>query len=147
MSKAKLPRWWSYCRRALGVGVCVALFALPVTSLCVDQPEFRVAPIMRSVTTGLGLGFVCFGLFVTLVNMHLLIVRPLLYRTRHGSYEGMRNISGFPVIGTYAAVMGTFFGIGHWPTAVLGLIVLTLDLGGLPWFVIATWHDSSFWDE
>lgn len=147
MSDPHAPQKWNYRRRAIGIGICLALFAVPVGSLCVEQPAFEVAPVMRLVSSASGLTCALFGLFIVALNAHLLIFRPLLYRRRHGSYEGMRNISGAPVIGTFAVLMGCLLGCGHWPTAVIGLCVLALDLGGLPWYVIATWRDSSFWDE
>ena len=147
MSVPEAPQGRNYRRRAVGVIVCLALFGVPVVSLCVDQTAFEVAPIMRLISSISGLACTLFGLFITALNAHLAFLRPLLYRRRHGSYEGMRNISGFPAIGTFVVVIGCFLAIGHRPTAVLGLVVLTLDVGGLPWFLIATWHDRGLWDE
>jgi hypothetical protein len=41
---------------------------------------------------------------------------------------------------------GGWFAFGDWRMATIGLIALALDTGGLPWALIATWRDESFWD-
>jgi len=30
--------------------------------------------------------------------------------------------------------------------AAVALLVLTIDTGGLPWFLVSTWHDESLWN-
>lgn len=58
----------------------------------------------------------------------------------------MRNVSGFPVIGTLLVTVGGLIGFGDWRAATLGLVASAFDTGGLPWFLIATWRDRSLWD-
>jgi len=84
---------------------------------------------------------------VPLINFHLAFIRPWLHIRRHGSMEGLRNVSGIPLIGTLLVVLGGISGFGDWRAATIGLIALAIDTGGLPWFLIAAWRDQSFWDE
>jgi hypothetical protein len=51
-----------------------------------------------------------------------------------------------PLIGTFLVLFGGFFGFGDWRAATIGLVALACDTGGLPWALIATWRDQSFWD-
>ena len=147
MSDLEAPRKWNYCRRAVGVVVCLALFGLPVASLWVGPPTSELAPKVFLILSIPGLVCALLGLPVTLLNAHLEFLRPYLYRRRHGSLEGMRNVSGVPGIGTFAVFIGCLIAFGHRQTAAIGLCVLALDVGGLPWFLILTWRDQGFWDE
>mgnify|MGYP001812150322 CR=1 FL=1 len=83
---------------------------------------------------------------IALLNFYLSFVRGHLYLKRHGSRDGYRHISGVPLIGTVLVLIGAALGFGDVPTAVLGLIVMSVDTGGSVWFLIATWRDASFWD-
>jgi hypothetical protein len=49
-------------------------------------------------------------------------------------------------LGTLLATAGGAVGFADWRSAAIGLVTLTIDLGGLPWFLIATWKDESLWD-
>jgi hypothetical protein len=60
--------------------------------------------------------------------------------------EGYQFVSGAPLVGTLFVVAAGLLGFGNLPTAVVGLLALVLDTGGLPWFLAMTWHDRSFWD-
>ena len=84
---------------------------------------------------------------IAMLNFYLSLVRGHLYVKRHGSRDGYRHVSGFPLIGTVLVVIGVALGFGDIPIAVLGLVVMSFDTGGSVWFLIATWRDASFWDE
>lgn len=86
------------------------------------------------------------ALLVAMLNFYLSSIRPLLLIRRHGSLEGIPHVSGFPLAGTVLVLLGGLFGFGAWGTALFGLLALVLDTGGLPWFLISTWGDSSMWD-
>lgn len=137
----------NYLRWGCGVGVGVAPFVLPVVSLCVGPPSSELATKLSALTTVPGIACVALGLLVTLVNAHLAFLPPYLYRRRHSSLDRMRNVSGIPAVGTFAVLLGCVLAFGHRPTAFIALLVLALDSGGLPWFLIATWRDASFWDK
>jgi hypothetical protein len=96
--------------------------------------------------SGWGVGLASGGLLVGGFNFYLAVIRPLLYALRHGSSEGQRRVSGVPLLGTLLATAGGAVGFGDWRSAAIGLVTLTIDLGGLPWFLIATWRDESLWD-
>jgi hypothetical protein len=137
----------NYVRRGVGVVICFAPFGLPITSLSLGPPSSELAAKLFAITTIPGLVCTLLGLLVALMNAHLAFLRPYLYRRRHGSLDGMRNVSILPGIGTVAVIVGCWFAFGYWPTAVIGLLVLATDVGGFPWFLVQTWRDSGFWDE
>jgi hypothetical protein len=85
-------------------------------------------------------------LFLAVLNVFLSVIRPTVYRWRRGSLDGLRNISGVPLIGTLFVVLAGFVGFGDWRVAVAGLVALAFDIGGLPWVLVAIWRDYSFWD-
>jgi hypothetical protein len=128
----------NYVRRAVGVVACFAPVALLLASLGVGLGFPR--------ESGFGLGLATAGLVVAGFNLYLAAVRPVLYSWRHGSTEGMRNVSGLPVLGTLLVVVGGVIGFADWRSAAAGLVALVLDTCGLPWFLLATWSDRSLWD-
>lgn len=138
MTGAEPPRAWNYCRRVIGAAVCLAPTVLFVASLIAS----RIAPR----DSGMGIGLVVCAVPVAILNFHLSFVRSALYRWRRGSMEGFRHISGFPLFGTFLLVIGGVIGFGDWRVAAIGLCAITLDTGGLPWFLIMTWRDESLWD-
>jgi hypothetical protein len=130
----------NHARRSLGVlFACVPFFLLILSTMSASSYG----------TWGkiVGVVFVSAALFVAALNLHLNVVRPWLYQRAHGSMEGFKNVSHLPLFGLLLVLLGGFFGRGSLPCAVLGVVALILDTGGIPWFVVATWRDSSFWDE
>jgi hypothetical protein len=129
---------YNYRRRVIGVVICFAPVALVVVSLAVGQ--------VRPRQSGLGVALSVVGLLVGGLNMYLAAVRPAVYRWRCRSMDGYRNVSGLPGLGTLVVVAGGSIGFCDWRAAALGLLALAVDLCGLPWFLLATWRDRSFWD-
>lgn len=83
---------------------------------------------------------------IGVLNFYLSIVRPWLYQVRQGSMEGYRFVSVFPLFGTLFVIWAGVIGFGELPTVIVGLVTSALDMGGLPWFLVCTWHDRSMWD-
>jgi hypothetical protein len=129
----------NYLRRTFGAALCLSPVALLAASAAASPLLQRLSP--------LGISLMVFGLLVGGVNLYLGAFRRPLYRWRHGTMQGCRNVSGFPCVGTVAVVLGGVVGFGDWRTAALGLVILAVDLAGLPWFLVATWRDTSFWDS
>lgn len=101
------------------------------------RPRPNVAAIVLAV----------FGLWIASVNAWLTFVRPLLYRWRHGSMEGLANVSIVPGIGTLFVFVSLLVAPGgDRAAAIISAIALLLDTGGLPWFLFCVWGDRSFWD-
>lgn len=86
------------------------------------------------------------ALLVAALNFHLSFVRPWWHRRRHGGVETLRHVSGIPVVGTVLVLLAGVLGQGALGTTVIALLALVLDTGGAPWFLVATWRDTSFWD-
>jgi hypothetical protein len=128
----------NYARRAIGVAACLAPVALLLASLGVGLAFPR--------ESSFGMGWAAAGLLVAGSNLYLAAVRPALYAWRHGSTEGMRNVSGVPLLGTLLVVVGGLVGFGDWRSAPAGLVALVIDTGGLPWLLVATWSDRALWD-
>jgi hypothetical protein len=126
-------------RRVGGVALCLLPVAL--AAACALWPR---SPAETRVYTGLVLsGAAC---LVGLLNLSLALVRPRLYRRRHGSLEGYRFVSGLPIVGTFLLVAGCLTAFGSAAVGLCGLAACLLDTGGLPWFPVMTWKDSSLWD-
>ena len=55
-------------------------------------------------------------------------------------------MSGIPLFGSLLVVIACAISFGAIGTAVSAIVTVIMDTGGLPWFLFATWSDSSFWD-
>jgi hypothetical protein len=130
---------YNYRRRALGIVICF----FPVALLAVSASVGLVYPRESAI----GIGFAVAGLLVAGLNLYLAMVRPALHFWRHRSRSDYQHISGLPLIGTLLVVVGGIIGFCDWRVAALGTLVLVLDFGGLPWFLVATWRDRWLWDE
>ncbi len=129
----------NYKRRAIGITACFSPVALLVVSAVANRGGPR--------QSALGVGILLVGILVAFLNLYLSVVRPTIYRWWHGSMVGYRHVSGLPVIGTLIIISGAIIGFGDWRAVALGAVALASDLGGLPWFLIATWRDRSLWDD
>ncbi len=134
-------RQTSYLRRGIGI-------------LAGGSPLFLlVASLVRSVTDGnqartLAWVVLLVGLAIGGLNFYLSFLRGLRHDKRaSGSLDGDKHVSGFPIIGSVLVVVGTVLGFGSACCAWLGVLVLVLDTGGSPWFIVATWRDASLWDR
>lgn len=125
-------------RRGMGIAVCFAPAFLLIASI--------VSWARRQGGGSASLGFAVVGLLFGVLNSYLSVVRPWLYQRRRGSMECYQFISGLPLLGTLFVAVAGVLGFGELPTALVGLVALVLDTGGLPWFLVATWHDGSLWD-
>jgi hypothetical protein len=122
----------------MGITLCFA----PVLLLVVSLGYGMLSPMNRPV----GVGFACVALIFAIFNAYLYRVRPWLYHFRRGSMDGYRFVSGLPLFGTVFVVVAGLKGFGDPRAAVIGLIALTVDTAGLPWFLMMTWGDTSLWD-
>ena len=129
----------NWTRRCAGAAVALFPMLLLIASIVAGLNGMRLG-------LGGGMAVMIAAGLIALLNFYLSFVRGQLYLKRHGSHDGYRHISGFPLIGTVLVVIGAALGFGDVPTAVLGLIVMSVDTGGSVWFLIATWRDASFWD-
>jgi hypothetical protein len=88
-------------------------------------------------------------LLALLVGGHNLYLscRGAIHQWRFGSLDGYRHISGLPAVGSMLAILGVFLGFGSIVAAVIGLVAVAVDTGGLPWFLVCIWHDESFWER
>jgi len=84
---------------------------------------------------------------IAILNFYLSFVAGFLYRHRNGSLEGFRFVSGIPLLGSLLVLFASILGFGAIGTAISGIAIVALDSGGLPWFLLATWSDSSLWDS
>ncbi len=133
------PAQTNCARRAVGAAVCLSPVVLLLASLAYSLLVERKGAAW--------LGVMAVGLLVGSLNAYLSFLRPLLYRWRHGSMEGWRFVSVLPGVGTFVVALAGALGFGAEWTALLGLFVLAIDTGGLPWFLVVTWRDRGLWDE
>src|SRR6266550_2992531 len=119
-------------RRVLGITICFSPVALAVWSLFAPRrPTWWAALIPLALGASIGS-----------LNLYL----SWIYRLRNHSLEGYRYASGAPVIGTVLVTLALLAGVGSKLIAAAGLLVLTIDTGGLPWFLVQTWGDKSLWN-
>ncbi|GHT90078.1 hypothetical protein AGMMS49545_02390 [Betaproteobacteria bacterium] len=140
MNMAAEPHPKNYLRRAIGVVLCFSPLALLLTSTIAAFAGSERHPFAA-------VGFIIVALFFAVLNFYLSFIRPWRLLRQHGSLEGIPHVSGFPIIGTILVLLGGVFGFGAIGTALLGIVALAFDTGGAPWFLIATWRDSSLWDS
>lgn len=127
----------TFVRRITGVVLATAPLALVSASIARgDMPN----PSPR-----LAVGLAGAALAVALFNIWLAFGRPLYLRWRHPLTRRPR-VSGIPGVGTVLAVGASVAGFGVLVPALLALLAVILDVGGLPWFVVWTWRDKSLWD-
>lgn len=86
-----------------------------------------------------------FGLIIGAINFHLSFIRPLIHKFRYTNMDDYRFVSGIPLFGTLIAVASAWACQGNPISIVIAFIILLVDTGGLPWFVISTWKDNSLW--
>ena len=127
-------------RRCVGALICALPLVLAL--VCALWPRAGHSP-----RHSVGLVLVLVACALALLNFHLSFIRPWLHVRRHGTQEGYQFISGLPVLGTVLQAAGCAIGFGSVLVGVIGLVSGFLDTAGLPWFAVATWKDTSFWDE
>ena len=128
----------NYSRRVLGVLLCFA----PVWLIILSLAWAHAGHIRHIRESKYGLGMVVVAIMLGVLNLYLAMIRPALFQRR----PGYRNISGFPVIGTLLVIAGIVCAFGNVPAGILAIVAVLLDTGGLPWFLLWTWHDYSLWD-
>jgi hypothetical protein len=119
--------------------IAVGVLAIPIWSLHVDW-RLAFGPLPW-------LGYSLFGLgsLVSLTNFYLSLLRYPLFILRGRSRDEYRHISGFPMVG-----MLVLFGLALTPASralsLATFVLLLIDTGNIPWFVVAVWRDDSFWN-
>jgi multisubunit Na+/H+ antiporter MnhB subunit len=129
----------NYLRRCTGIVICALPLLLSIA--CTLWP--RTVSLPRSYAGLVLVGIAC---LVAAFNFNLSFLRPRRYQRTHGTMEGYRFVSGLPVFGTFLLVAGCILAFGSVAVGICGLAAGLLDPDGIPWFVIRTWKDSSFWD-
>lgn len=126
-------------RRLMGLVVCSLPIVLPIA--CAIYPRDVTRPRYYA-----GMVLVIGACLVGCLNFYLSFARPWMYRRMYGSMDGYRFLSGLPVVGTFFLVAGSVIGFGSTTIGLLGILSALFDSGGLLWFPVLTWKDSSFWD-
>jgi hypothetical protein len=90
-----------------------------------------------------GVPFAAAAVLLAAFNWYLAF-RPAFYRRRYGSLEGFRRTSGAPLVGNLFAFLGALLGWGDWWAAVPEVVAVSLDPGGLPWFVVTMIRTRQF---
>ncbi len=69
------------------------------------------------------------AVIVSATNSYFSFIRPLLFRHR----PGYKHESGCPMVGSFFNIGATLVGFGSKRLAIVGLIAMVFDTGGLPW--------------
>jgi hypothetical protein len=129
---------YSMISRLIGLVLCLGPVIVAIASAVYALAHPEIPKLRVSLVGGL-------AAVVVLFNFHYSFTRPALYRLRHGSMEGYRFVSSFPIVGTVFLLIESILGFGSLYTALLVLFGYFLDTGGLPWLVVMTWRDRDFW--
>lgn len=130
----------NYLRRTIGVFLCFLPVLVPLASLLAGLVRHQ-ANYFSAV------GFVVAAASFAALNIYWCVIRPSLFRRRHGPEAEYSGPSPVPIFGDILAVLSALFGFGAIGTAALALLVVALNPGGTPWFVFVTWRDSALWDS
>ena len=133
----ELPK--NYIRRTIGVLICFIPIVLLVSSVIYSIIGIAQRPFAS-------IGFMIAALFVAVFNLYLSFICPWWRYRKHGSLAAIQHASVAPLVGTLLVILGGIFGFGAIGSAMVGLLAVVLDIGGLPWFLVCTWRDSSVWD-
>jgi hypothetical protein len=129
----------NYLRRSVGVLLCTSPVLLLIGSLASYRTAWRHS-------SWVAMAIMLAAAFVGLLNGYLSFVRPVLYQRAHGDTNGLRHVSGAPMVGTLLVLVAGVLGFGSPVCALLGMLVMAIDTGGSIWLLWSTWGDSSFWD-
>lgn len=92
-----------------------------------------------------GYSLFAIGGLISITNFYLSCLRYPIHRLVRGKEVEYKWISGIPLLGILSVI-----GLLHFPrslwTSVLAFLFLLCDTGGIQWFVIFTWKDSSLWN-
>ena len=91
--------------------------------------------------------FMLVALLIACLNFYLSVIRPFIFKIKHGSMAGYNFISGVPIVGSILIIFGLLSGFGSMPSSIIGVAAYSLDTAGLGWLVVASWDDRSLWDE
>lgn len=136
---AEDPKNKNWAKRLAGVALCSLPLLLAVACAVFARP-------VSSASAWLGLILAAAACLVGALNFNLRFVRPLLHKSRHGSLEGYRFVSGLPVVATLVQVSGCVAAFGSPTVGFLGIVSCLIDADGLSWFPVVTWKDGSLWD-
>lgn len=126
-------------RRAFGAFLCLLPLWLPAGSLVHGLLHPGTPPFA-------GVWWLVAGAPIVVINAALLtnqILRPI--PDPDDPVRG--HASPAPLGGSPLVLVGVLWGYGAIGTATLALLAALVDSGGLPFFLIGTWRDRSFWDE
>lgn len=126
--------------RIAGAIVALAVLAVPLASFAWDWRAWsgRFA-LGGSLLIGVG------GL-ISVVNLYLSFVRPLLLRRKRANRDAKRHISGVPLLGMLV-LPGLYLAPPSVLLSVLVLVFVAVDTGNAVWFVWATWNDYGLWGQ
>jgi hypothetical protein len=101
--------------------------------------------ILNGRASNFGYSLFAIGGLVSITNFYFYVLRYPIHRLIHGKKTEYKWISGIPLFGILSVV-----GLLHFPrslwSSVLAFLFLLCDVGGIHWFVIFTWKESSLWN-
>ncbi|HEX7151446.1 MAG TPA: hypothetical protein VF618_08170 [Thermoanaerobaculia bacterium] len=124
-----------------GVFTCLAFLAMAVVPVGIGVWAWRV-PAHDAGTPWVAWGLVGVAFCVAGVNAWLSWGRGVLYRRRHGSLEGYRFVSGFPLVGAGVAVLAVILAFGHDGVAAIALLSMVVAPGSPLWFLPVVWRQQ-----
>jgi hypothetical protein len=79
--------------------------------------------------------------------MYLSFLRYPLFILFGRKKEDYRWVSGVPLFGNLAILLGLWHCSPNIWLSVGALLAIAADTAGLPWFIACVWRDKSFWES
>lgn len=133
---------YNWRRRGLGLIVAAAPFVLAVCSLIVALRADDGPPASLSMV--IAVGFLLVAVWIGWLNVFGILGRLALSRW-FGRNCGA-TFATYPLVGTVALAIALVLGFGSLLISLAALVLLPIDTGGAPWFLICTWRSREIWD-
>ena len=95
------------------------------------------------------ISYMLFGLggFFCLLNFYLSFLRYPLYRLSGGGKQEYKWVSGAPALGSLFVSIGLVSNYETKWMLILGLVLISVDTGGLHWFLATMLYYVVFWKK
>jgi len=126
-------------RKSIGVLAGLLPFGIILLSFLI---EWRVRfPLADT----LGYTLFILGGLVSVLNFYLSFLRYPIHAFFKGDMEEYQHASGLPLVGGLS-YLSLFFIEQSMLISISALVLLLIDTGGVPWFILSVWKDNSFWN-
>lgn len=100
--------------------------------------------LLQGAYSWLGYVLISVGTLIAVSNFYLSFLRIPIHRMIYPHRPDPGFVSGLPLVGVFS-LLGLVFVEVSAVIAVVVLVSLLIDTGGVQWLIVNTWKDESFW--